>query len=171
MKTDLSFITNEENQCLKERFEVLIKDTLFFDCLVGYFYSSGFHAIYPSLESTEKIRILIGIGTNRKTFEMLENTDKPTQSRIDFSYAEAKQEVENLVQNEMSDSEDNRKIEEGVHKFIEWIRNNKLEIRAYPSQNIHAKLYIMTFKEGDRDTGRVITGSSNFTQAGLVDNL
>jgi len=29
----------------------------------------------------------------------------------------------------------------------------------------------MTFKEGDRDTGRVITGSSNFTQAGLIDNL
>ncbi|MBI4848033.1 MAG: helicase, partial [Nitrospirae bacterium] len=39
------------------------------------------------------------------------------------------------------------------------------------SQNIHAKLYIMTFADGDRDTGRVITGSSNFTEAGLVDNL
>jgi superfamily II DNA/RNA helicase len=29
----------------------------------------------------------------------------------------------------------------------------------------------MTFVEGDKDVGRVITGSSNFTQAGLVDNL
>jgi hypothetical protein len=58
MNTDLSFITNEENQTLKERFEVLIKDTSFFDCLVGYFYTSGFHAIYQSLEHTEKIRIL-----------------------------------------------------------------------------------------------------------------
>ncbi len=29
----------------------------------------------------------------------------------------------------------------------------------------------MTFKEGDRDIGRVITGSSNFTYSGLVDNL
>jgi len=46
-----------------------------------------------------------------------------------------------------------------------------LEVRAYPSQNIHAKLYIMTFIEGDRDIGRVITGSSNFTRAGLIDNL
>ena len=71
----------------------------------------------------------------------------------------------------MEDSEDNRNVEEGVNRFIEWIRGNKLEIRAYPSHNIHAKLYIMTFKEGDRDSGRVITGSSNFTQAGLVDNL
>ena len=49
MNTDLSFITNEENQNLKERFMVLIKDTSFFDCLVGYFYSSGFHAVYPAL--------------------------------------------------------------------------------------------------------------------------
>ena len=171
MNTDLSFITNEENQSLKDRFEVLIKDTSFFDCLVGYFYSSGFHAIYQSLENTEKIRILIGISTSRQTFELLENANKPKQQQIDFSHAEAKQEVENLVQKEMEDSEDNRKVEEGVHKFIEWIRSGKLEIKAYPSQNIHAKLYIMTFKEGDRDAGRVITGSSNFTQAGLVDNL
>jgi superfamily II DNA or RNA helicase len=171
MKTDLSFITNEDNKSLKERFEVLIKDTSFFDCLVGYFYSSGFHAIYPSLESTEKIRILIGISTSRQTFEMMEKANKPTQQAFDFSHAETKQEVEKLVQKEMADSEDNRNVEEGVHKFIEWIRNSKLEIKAYPSQNIHAKIYIMTFKEGDRDTGRVITGSSNFTQAGLVDNL
>lgn len=171
MNTDLSFITNEENQSLKERFEVLITDTSFFDCLVGYFYSSGFHAIYPSLESTEKIRILIGISTSRKTFEMMEKANKPTRQTFDFSHSEAKQEVENLVQNEMEVSEDNRNIEQGVHKFIEWIRSGKLVIKAYPSQNIHAKLYIMTFKEGDRDTGRVITGSSNFTQAGLVDNL
>jgi len=171
MNTDLSFITNEKNKNLKERFKVLIKDTSFFDCLVGYFYSSGFHAIYSSLESTEKIRILIGISTSRQTFEMMEKANKPTQQTFDFSHAEAKQEVEKLIQKEMADSEDNRNVEEGVDKFIEWIRNGKLKIRAYPSQNIHAKLYVMTFKEGDRDTGRVITGSSNFTQAGLIDNL
>ena len=61
--TDLTFITNEDQKNLKSRFQALIKDTRFFDCLVGYFYTSGFHAIYKSLEHTEKIRILIGIGT------------------------------------------------------------------------------------------------------------
>jgi len=82
MSTDLSFITNEENHSLKERFEVLIKDTSFFDCLVGYFYSSGFHAIYPSLESTEKIRILIGISTGKQTFEMMEKANNPNKPLI-----------------------------------------------------------------------------------------
>jgi len=171
VNTDLSFITNEENKRLKDRFEVLIKDTSFFDCLVGYFYTSGFHALYKSLEKTEKIRILIGISTNRQTYDLLVNTNKPRQQVIEFSHAETKEQVENLVEEELADSEDRPEVEEGVNKFIEWIRNKKLEIKAYPSQNIHAKLYIMTFCEGDRDAGRVITGSSNFTQAGLIDNL
>lgn len=169
--TDLTFITNEEQRNLKSRFQALIKDTRFFDCLVGYFYTSGFNAIYKSLENTEKIRILIGISTNRQTYELITEAKNSQQQALQFSHAETKQAYEELVEQEMEDSEDKREVEEGVAKFIEWIKNNKLEIRAYPSQNIHAKLYIMTFVEGDRDVGRVITGSSNFTYSGLVENL
>jgi hypothetical protein len=61
---DLTFINNEKNQNLANRFKTLIKDTQFFDVLVGYFYTSGFYEIYKSLERTEKIRILVGINTN-----------------------------------------------------------------------------------------------------------
>ena len=75
------------------------------------------------------------------------------------------------MRNELEKSEDTANVEEGVRKFVEWIASGKLEIKAYPSERVHAKLYIMTFHEGDRDKGRVITGSSNFTEAGLVDNL
>lgn len=171
MNTNLSFITNEENQTLRERFEVLIKDTSFFDCLVGYFYTSGFHALYRSLEKTEKIRILIGISTSQKIYDRMEAAKNSTQSAINFSHAETKDKLENLITKEMADSEDSKKVEVGVIKFMDWINSKKLEIRAYPSRNIHSKLYIMTFIEGDRDIGRVITGSSNFTQSGLVDNL
>ncbi|MEW5816947.1 MAG: phospholipase D-like domain-containing protein, partial [Spirochaetota bacterium] len=169
--TDLTFITNEEQKNLKARFQVLIKNTKLFDCLVGYFYTSGFHAIYKSLENTEKIRILIGISTSRQTYELLTEASNDQQQTLQFSHAETKQAYEGLVELEMETSEDKQEIEEGVVQFIEWIKNNKLEIKAYPSQNIHAKLYIMTFAKGDRDVGRVITGSSNFTYSGLVDNL
>ncbi|GAH99370.1 unnamed protein product, partial [marine sediment metagenome] len=58
MNSDLTFITNEPGHTLKERFEVLIKDSRLFDCLVGYFYTSGFYSIYKSLKKTKKIRIL-----------------------------------------------------------------------------------------------------------------
>ncbi|MGC9066368.1 MAG: phospholipase D-like domain-containing protein, partial [Candidatus Ratteibacteria bacterium] len=163
---DLTFITNEPEKTLKDRFTQLIKDCKFFDCLVAYFYLSGFHALYKPLEGSERIRILVGIGTNRETYDLIS-----TAKDGSFSHHETKQKIENLVENELADSDDSLSIEEGIQKFIEWIRSGKIEIRAYPSQKLHAKLYIMTFKEGDRDIGRVITGSSNFTQSGLQDNL
>lgn len=171
MNTDLTFITNEKDKNLSERFKVLIKDTKFFDVLVGYFYTSGFYAIYKSLENTKKIRILIGISTNRGTYSLIHKYYIPKQESLQFSHAETKEKFSDTLVEEMVVSEDNHDTEQGVNKFLEWLKNGKLEIKAYPSENIHAKLYIMTFAEGDRDVGRVITGSSNFTQAGLIDNL
>lgn len=171
MNSDLTFITNEENQSLYQRFEVLIKDTRLFDVLVGYFYTSGFYALYRSLEGTEKIRILIGIATDRPTVEMIQYSKNPEQGELQFSHADTKNRYSDLVEGEMESSEDNRDVELGVNKFMEWLRSGKLEIKAYPTSNLHAKIYIMSFKEGDRDVGRVITGSSNFTRAGLLDNL
>ena len=166
MSSDLTFITNEENHNLRDRFKDLIKNTQFFDCLVGYFYTSGFFSIYKALEKTGKIRILIGISTNKQSYDLLSAAGQAKEQSLQFSHAETKEAVSGLVEKEMEGSEDNYSVEEGVLKFIEWIRSKKLEIRAYPSQNIHAKLYIMTFEEGDRDKGRVITGSGNFTEAG-----
>jgi len=57
--TDTTFITNEGEKSLRDRFSVLIKDTRLFDVLVDYFYTSGFYALYKSLENTEKIRTRI----------------------------------------------------------------------------------------------------------------
>lgn len=166
--SDLTFITNEKEQNLLERFKVLIKDTEFFDVLVGYFYTSGFHALYKTLEKTKKIRILIGISTNRQTLNLIE---RARQQEFPFSHAETKEHCSNLLVDEMAEAEDSKKVEEGVAKFLEWLQDGKLEIKAHPTENVHAKLYVMSFIEGDRDVGRVITGSSNFTQSGLVDNL
>ncbi len=171
MTTDLTFITNEENRNLLERFRILIKDTRFFDCLVGYFYSSGFYHLYPSLEGTDKIRILIGISTDKQTFQNISRVHQSSQQSFIFSHAEVKDHFSDRVASEMEHSEDELSVEKGVYAFMDWLRSGKLEIKAYPSENIHAKLYIMTFAEGDRDMGRVITGSSNFTQAGLIENL
>lgn len=50
-----SFITNECENTLLNEFNLLLKDTNFFDCLVGYFYVSGFHKLQKSLENTKKL--------------------------------------------------------------------------------------------------------------------
>ncbi|MGQ3684854.1 MAG: hypothetical protein ACUBOA_07610 [Candidatus Loosdrechtia sp.] len=97
MNSDLTFITNEEKRNLQERFRVLIADTRFFDVLVGYFYTSGFHALYKSLENTEKIRILIGINTNKQTTELIQRAKYNYQSSLPYSHAEVKEQFEQSV--------------------------------------------------------------------------
>ena len=58
---------------------MLIRDTRLFDALVGYFYTSGFYALYKALENTEKIRILIGIGTSPHTLALIHQSESPAQ--------------------------------------------------------------------------------------------
>ncbi len=171
MSSDLTFITNEAGNHLRDRFGVLLgDDTRFFDCLVGYFFISGFYKLHIALTTTEKIRILIGIKTDRVAYDLIQTAKG--QQKLDLeSHAQVRERVPGEILNELEKSGDSSEIEEGVRKFVEWIKSGKLEVRAYPSERLHAKLYIMTFHEGDRDQGRVITGSSNLTEAGLQDNL
>ena len=102
--SDLTFITNEKDENLLERFKVLIKDTEFFDVLVGYFYTSGFYTLYKSLEHTRKIRILIGISTNKETDDLIQKSKEEKQYEMPFSHVETKKHFSNIPVNEMEQS-------------------------------------------------------------------
>jgi superfamily II DNA or RNA helicase len=169
--SDLTFITNESGRTLADRFSVLLgRNTRAFDCLVGYFYLSGFRKLAEALKPTEKIRILIGLSTDEPTFDLLSTAKE--QMHMDLrSHAEAKKRVPGEILAELESVEDSSEVEAGVRQFIEWVKNGKLEVRVFPSARLHAKLYIMTFVDGHIDKGRVVTGSSNFSQSGFVDNL
>lgn len=70
MNNDLKFFTNEADSSLLDRFKkILENDTQFFDVLVGYFRSSGFYQLYPSLKDVEKIRILVGLNIDKVTIK------------------------------------------------------------------------------------------------------
>lgn len=171
MSSDLTFLTNEPGKALLDRFRALLgKNTRFFDCLVGYFFISGFHKLYPSLEQTESIRILIGLKTDVTVFESLER-GKERQEALFKSHAQTKEEIPAEILGELDRAEDTADVEHGIEKFIQWVASGKLQVHVYPSEKIHAKVYILTFPESHYDVGRVITGSSNFSQSGLVDNL
>ena len=184
-QTDLTFFTNEEGHSLLSRFKSTLKDTQLFDVLVGYFRASGFYQLYDALEPVEKIRILVGLSIDRDSYDVMQYhqqngiIDFESHQRTKKKYQEnLKEEIENTAEN------DNR-LEIGIRKFIEFLKadcqdpemdnayngnGKKLEIRAYPSKNIHAKVYIGKFKPEDRDYGFVITGSSNFSESGFVAN-
>ena len=59
--TPKKFLTNQGENTLSKRLEKILPLTQNFDCLVGYFFISGFFRLYPSLESVGKVRILIGL--------------------------------------------------------------------------------------------------------------
>lgn len=169
-KTDLTFFTNEPGHSLLDRFISTLAGVEFFDVIAGYFRITGFHRLYKSLEQVEKIRILVGLSVDGKTHTLISRSGK--QQKLDFeSSGKTKEILQNSLTKEMDDSEDSFDTEIGARKFIEFLLSKKLEIKAYPTSNLHAKVYIGRFRENDRDFGRVITGSSNFSESGLTGNL
>lgn len=173
INNDLKFFTNEPERDLYTRFSTILKsNTQFFDALVGYFRSSGFFKLYESLETVDKIRILVGLNVDCFTMKIID------QANNDVHYAsvssiDAKEVLSNTVETEFAESNTSEAVERGVHVFIDWLKSGKLEMRLYAEAPIHAKVYIMRKNlEKVPDTfGSVITGSSNFSEAGLVNNL
>lgn len=169
---DLTFFTNEEGNTLYDRFNKILSNNIqFFDILVGYFRSSGFYKMYKSMENVEKTRILVGLNLDKKSVELIQETKNITQ--IDFMpNIEAKKYYLEEVNEEIEKSEDSKDVEVGIKKFIEFIKSGKIEIRVYPHHPIHAKVYIMRKDlNKSEDYGKVITGSSNFSKSGLIDQL
>ena len=164
MHTDTKFFTNSEGNSLYDRFnKTLSHNTRFFDVLVWYFRSSWFFNLYKSLEDIEKIRILVWLDVDKKSFEIIEN----------LSSKEARDQYLLSVKKEFETSDDKKEVEEWIKKFIEFIETKKLEIRVYPKASIHAKVYIIR-KDHEKSPDyfwSVITGSSNFSMAGLKNNL
>lgn len=166
MVNDLKFFTNEPERDLYSRFSTILKNnTQFFDVLVGYFRTSGFFKLYPAMKAIEKIRILVGLNVDKYTVDIIDQAEQLT-------IKEAKEKFSNSVENEFEQSETTSDIEKGVLQFIEWLKSGKLEMRMYVKAPIHAKVYIMR-KDPDKCDyyGSIITGSSNFSEAGLKNNL
>ncbi len=167
--TDLTFFTNEPENKLIDRFKSFLKDVQYFDILVGYFRTSGFFQLYESFENIDKIRILVGLNIDKRTFDIIE-TSKQNEI-IDFeTHKKTKEIFEKELINEIQTSPDKKSIEDGIKKFIQYLKKGKIQIKAHPNRKIHAKVYISRYNEKDRDFGNVITGSSNFSESGLVNN-
>ena len=173
MHNDLTFFTNEPDRDLYSRFsKILQSNTQFFDILVGYFRTSGFFKMYDAMKDVEKIRILVGLNVDRYTVKIIDKANNEVAFEK-MTTKEAKEAFDNDIVNEFEKSEPTSAIEQGVRTFVDWLKNGKLELRMYVDAPIHAKVYIMRKDmEKTPDTyGSVITGSSNFSEAGLQNNL
>ncbi|MDR0438174.1 MAG: phospholipase D-like domain-containing protein, partial [Bacteroidales bacterium] len=163
------FFTNEHENTLlnkiKEVFEH--KNIHFFDALVGYFRASGYFNVRPFVENASEIRILVGINidemvydANNKGLLFTGNEEDSVDTYIDN--------LKKDIQNAKYD----KTVENGMLQFIRDLIDEKVKIKVYPKQNLHAKIYI--FREKQKHAhgyGSVITGSSNLTDCGLQHNF
>lgn len=164
--SDRRFFTNEPGATLFDRFSKILDHAQFFDVLVGYFRTSGYKALHEKLGSIEKMRILVGLNVDQRSFDLFSQAQ---QAKLDFeSHSRTKEVYTSSLVEEMEFGEDIPEVEESARQFMEAIKTGKLELRAFPSQDLHAKVYISRFPETALDFGRVITGSSNFSLNGLV---
>ena len=128
---------------------------------------------------------MIGINTDQKTFDLTQQSKQQELSLV--SSSETNESTKKSIVNEISKSDDSYNTELSIKKFIEFLQTDcpdphqdqknggngkKLEIKVYPSQDLHAKVYISRHKDDfiDMSEGSVITGSSNFSKAGLQEN-
>jgi superfamily II DNA or RNA helicase/HKD family nuclease len=163
------FFTNENENTLLNKIRGIFeyKNIYFFDALVGYFRASGYFRVRPFIEKAAEIRVLVGINidemiydANNKGLLFTGNEEKSVDTYI-----------ENLKKDIQSAKYD-KTVEDGMLQFIRDLIEQKVQIRVYPKQNLHAKIYIFREKEKHaHGYGSVITGSSNLTDSGLQHNF
>lgn len=169
---DTRIFTNAPGNTLLARFKSILADNVqFVDILVGYFRISGFNQLYESLRDKEQIRILVGLNLDKQSYTFIDAAkQQETQTEMTLSAEETKQAFVSAFTHEADTTGDEKSLRESHRLFIELLTQKKLIIKAHPSQNIHAKVYIMRFRNPPRsDYGKVITGSSNFSANGFQD--
>ena len=164
---DTKFFTNQEKNTLFNKFDGIFTHNAtinHFDVLVGYFRASGYFKLRPLLENVANIRILVGIDVDEISREM------QAEGRALFK-GDAKKTIADWQKNFIEDVKKahyDEVTEQGIKQFIDDMQTKKVQLKAHPSRNIHAKIYI--FRPDDfnpHKAGSVITGSSNLSDAGL----
>ena len=160
------FFTNNDDNTLLRKFEAVFSynpKIHHFDALVGYFRASGYFRVRPFLDNVSEIRILVGINIDNllnnaynQGFEFFKNDERTKEEFI----KDLKKDIE-LANYD-------KETEEGILQFFDDLIAKKIQLRAHPDKKIHAKLYILRPQPFNQNTlSLAITGSSNFTDAGL----
>lgn len=165
---DNGVFTNAHGTLL-DRFKSVLTVAQALDVVVGYFRMSGFNQLYESFKTVDEIRILVGLNIDQQSFTFIDQVNQTKQLSLNLAQQEVREVYAKTIADEVNAVHDERAIRESHRMFIEMIQSGKLKIRAHPSRNIHAKVYIMRNRQPGPDYGRVITGSSNFSANGFVD--
>ncbi len=163
-----NFISNESSRTLKKRLEELISASQELKFLVGFFYFSGVRELYNSLKASPDVslKVLVGLEADQSLGTLVEYGLKEPESD-----AEGANRFFRSIRSVVNTAEfDTKEFHEQVEFFLAMIRKERLVIRKTLKPS-HAKLYIFNFKDEHKLLREklFVTGSSNLTRAGLVD--
>jgi len=115
----------------------------------GYFNLGGFKLIKNKLKEAKEVYILLGRAISPQ--DVIEPTVLLDHLREEAEKSMITAETKTLIQ-----------------EFLDWLESPKVQIRIYKTHFYHGKFYII---EGIPVVGSIaISGSSNFTEAGLTHN-
>lgn len=162
-----NFITNDQSKNLLKRLQQLIKQSEELKFLVGFFYFSGIKELYQSLLDNNDItlKILVGLNVDVVNYQLVECIDTNKNLSGDAITQRFFDSVKKSINTSEFDTED---FYHQIRFFIDLINKGNCIIRKTIKPN-HAKLYIFKLKQEQVKRSLFITGSSNLTKAGLVD--
>ena len=136
------------------------------DIATGYLEIGGLLDLDGDWQKLDKIRIILGDEMTRRTQSVINSVVELMVNRLRDSVDETQEKNEFLI---------------GVPAIIHAMQTGKIECRVFDSRKFHAKTYI-TYYRLDHFTpeqriamnlplGYALVGSSNFTHAGLNQNI
>ena len=127
-----------------------------FDIATGFFEIGALLALDGKWQGLDKIRILMGAETTKRTVRLLLEAIRDTATeRLDSSIEVTKEKNPFL---------------NGVPAILDAMRSGKIECRVYDKNKFHAKAYI-THAKMEVVGSQALVGSSNFTEPGLTNNI
>ena len=146
---------------------------------VGYFFISGFAQIMDSFSKIESsndpnhiIRFLISPTTNRLTAEALlarNESFEDVQRKTSVSYINGRETVAKQVRDSLGHMPQTSDDQKAVSKLSELIHKEKLQVRVYTKERLHAKAYIFELDNPQLPRFSIV-GSSNLSLSGIREH-
>jgi len=127
-----------------------------FDIATGYFDVGALTALEGEWQKLQGMRILMGDEVTPRTGKALRDA--------------VRKRIEDALDNDLEVVREPNPFLKGVPAIVEGIRNSQIQCRVYSKDKFHAKTYI-THGKSTIVGSRALVGSSNFTKAGLSQNV
>lgn len=164
--TDLYIVDNEnEDLSVKKYLREWCSISKQMDIATGYLEIGGLLALDTEWQKLDKIRIILGNEVTKRTKTVIDKAVEELLAKVKDSIDKEQEKNDFLM---------------GVSAISDALKAGKIQCRVYDKSKFHAKAYITYFRDEYKaqfpgamniPDGYALVGSSNFTKAGLTQNI